>query len=150
MEQRAESLMIIAREHELKELSLDFDGLMDTLVADPIYFWFPQRLRVQGRAAVRAMYERIEPLIAAMAAAIKSGARAMHFVTSGENQIAAEVEFPYAFPDGAIRKVRIAAFVDFEDGKMVGETQYVDQYLAAELDRLLGRDFLEVTGVSTI
>lgn len=140
----------IAQEHERLELLFEFERLMDTLVERPVYYWFPRGIRIEGRPAVVEMYKRLQPMIAALGESIGAGTRAMDYFAIGADQIAAEVQFDYRLSTGVERRVRIAAFVPFEDGRMVGETQYVDRYLAEEIDRLLGDDFTALPGVSII
>src|SRR3546814_4356415 len=82
------------------------------------------------------MYRRLQPMIAALAASTRAGTRGMDYFAVGSDQIAAEVQFDYHLSTGVERRVRIAAFVPFVDDRMAGETQYVDRYLAEEIDRL--------------
>jgi hypothetical protein len=76
--------------------------------------------------------------------------REILFMTFGDSQLGAEVEFNYTFPDGMVKRVRIAAFLNFEGELMVGETQYVDADLAEVLDTLFDNDFRSLPGVSVI
>jgi ketosteroid isomerase-like protein len=143
-----EQLMALAQEHEAAEFTFDLDTTMATLIDHPIYLWFPHRLRVEGREAVREMYACLAPVIEQMQADIEN--RVVHFMAFGEDQLAAEIDFEYKFADGTAKKVRIAAFLPFEDGRLVGETQYVDSDLAAELDVLFHDEFRRLPGVSFI
>lgn len=140
----------VAQEHERLELRLDYDELMDTLVENPVYYWFPRGIRIEGRAAVREMYDRLKPMIVALDEATRAGTRSMDFFALGENQLAAEVQFDFPLSTGATKRVRIAAFVPFEGDLMIGETQYVDHELAREIDKLLGDDFFDMPGVSLV
>lgn len=144
------AMLEIAQEHERLELLFEFERLMDTLVDRPVYYWFPRGVRIEGRSAVLEMYRRLQPMIAALGESIDAGTRAMDYFAVGADQIAAEVQFDYRLSTGVKRRVRIAAFVPFEGGRMVGETQYVDRYLAEEIDRLLGDDFADLPGVSLL
>ncbi len=143
-------MLELAQEHEKAEISLDLDWTMATLVAHPIYYWFPHRLKIEGPVAVREMYRRLGPVTKQMEKAINDGNRNVYFMTFGENQLAAEIDFDYRFDDGSTKKIRIAAFLPFEGEKMVGETQYVDADLARVLDKLFDREFRSLPGVSLI
>lgn len=140
----------VAQEHERLELLLQYDALMDTLVEHPIYYWFPRGIRIEGRAAVREMYDRLKPMIVALAESTRAGTRAMDFFAFGESQLAAEVQFDFRLSTGVTKRVRIAAFVPFEGDLMIGETQYVDHELAREIDKLLGDDFFDLPGVELV
>jgi hypothetical protein len=144
-----EQMIEVSKQHEQAEFfAQDLDMTMATLIANPLYYWYPQRLRIEGYDAVREMYARIMPLIKQMAD--KQANQNILFRTYGDSQLAAEVEFDYTFPDGTTRPVHIAAFLNFEDGKMVGETQYVDTDLAKILDGLLDDEFRKMPGVTIV
>jgi len=145
-------MMELGLNHEAIELRQELDLLMDTLVEHPIYHWFPLRIRVEGREAVREMYERMRPMLTALAKVRDDQSREILALSFGEDQLACEIELPYEFPDGSIKTCRIAAFVPFVGDKMVGESHYLDSALAEELQRLLGPDFTEarLPGVSRL
>lgn len=141
-------LLELAQAHETAEFSGDLDATMATLIDRPVYLWFPQRLKIEGREAVREMYARLMPMIDQMKAGIAD--RRIFFMATGEDQLAAEIDFDYRFEDGRTKKVRIAAFLQFVGEKMVGETQYVDQDLAGVVDALFDAEFMALPGVSRI
>src|SRR3546814_13835674 len=127
-----DAMLAVAQEHERLELLFEFEELVNSLVENPVYYWFPAGIRIEGRAAVLEMYRRLQPMIAALAASTRAGTRGMDYFAVGSDQIAAEVQFDYHLSTGVERRVRIAAFVPYVDDRMAGETQYVERYLASE------------------
>ncbi len=146
----AMGMLETAQEHERLELLFQYEQVLGTLVENPVYFWFPRGWKIEGRPAVLEMYRRLTPMIEALADSIREGTRTMDYFAVGEDQLAAEVQFEYPVSPGEKHRVRIAAFVPFRDALMIGETQYVDRILAAEIDRMLGADFGDLPGVSLI
>ena len=137
----------LGRAHEAAEFVFDYDGTMATLVANPVYFWFPQRLRIEGYAAVREMYVRLEPVTRLQVE--KLATRNIHYMAYGENQLAAEIDFEYPFPDGVTRLVRLASFLKYDGELLLGETLYADGLFARVLDDVVfDAKYLRMPGVT--
>src|SRR3546814_7994525 len=141
-----DSRLAVAQEHERLELLFEFEELVNSLVENPFYYWFPAGIRIEGRAAVLAMYRRLQPMLAALAASTRAGTRGMDYFAVGSDQIAAEVQFDYHLSTGVERRGRIAALVPFVDDRMEGETQDGDRSLEEEIERLLDEDFVRIAG----
>ncbi len=141
-----ERMLELGNEHEQTEFAHDWDATLATLVDHPVYHWFPQRLRIEGREAVRAMYVCIAPLIDNLAATVES--REFRFLTSSDSELGISFSTEYEFPDG-LKRAYLSVFLNFDGEKLIGETQYTDWPLTAEFDRMLDDEFYKMPGVTT-
>jgi hypothetical protein len=141
-------ILAIVKQHAVAELSVDIDGTMATLVDHPVYNWFPNRLRIEGADAVREMYARLAPLLIQFRASEEN--RSTNFTTFAESAYAVEVDLDYRIADGSIKRVHTASFIRFDGGRLLGETTYLDSYLADVVNSLLGDEFRKLPGVTVI
>jgi len=147
----------------------DIEGVMSTLVDNPVFEFHPQNIRVEGRAAVREMYTRlcntILPQFATDDRRRKAtsadefggqGARMMalaadmtgKFLPENQSRMFFELEMNYTPDSGPTRRFRFFQIVTFEGEKMVGERTYNDAECAALFDAALGADFFTLPGVT--
>jgi hypothetical protein len=148
-----ERMMELLAEHEKYEFDNDLDRVMATLVEHPVYELHPQKLRIEGRDAVREFYRRVLPEF------VNSGllkprdakpTRNLKSLVFGDSYLMSEMHDELKLSDGNTTRVRVMGFADFEDGKILGERLFSDYDLAEWLDSLLGPDFVDVPGVTTI
>src|SRR3546814_15664947 len=123
-----DAMLAVAQEHERLELLFEFEELVNSLVENPVYYWFPAGIRIEGRAAVLETYRRLQPLIAALAASTRAGTRGMDHFAVGSDAIAADVHFDYHFSIGVERRVRIVSFVSFVDVRLAGGARSANRY----------------------
>lgn len=142
----------LAFQHEQYEFEGNIEAIMSTLVARPVFYFFPQRIRVEGREAVREMYVRLCKSVLGRLDTRRPGAdREMIAFATGKSQLLAEIEQNFTFPDGVTRRVRMYAVVGFEGDLLYGETTYSDQLLADHMDAtVFDADFMKIPGVTRI
>ena len=147
----------------------DIDGVMSTLVEDPVFEFHPQNIRVQGRAAVREMYTRLCRTILRQfatnnetrkaTALDRFGGQDSHmialvadttgkFLPENQSRMFIELELGYTPEHGPTERFRICQIVTFEGERMVGERTYTDSECAVLFDEVLGPDFLHLPGVT--
>lgn len=110
----AEAMRELGMRHAQLEAEGDLDAVMETLVEDPVYDFWPIGLRMRGRAAVRRYYEH---LVGTFYGEQKSYRLIEEWVS--ERSLAQEYEMVVAFDTGL-------------------ETHHVIGILFAEGDRLGG------------
>jgi hypothetical protein len=141
----------LAMEHEVFEFANDVDGIMSTLVDEPVYELYPQGVRISGREAVRRFYELTMPIVLQFDYRRKAlDTREITCAAFSDNQIASEVNCEFDFPDGTTRRVYLMCVGEFRGGLMYGERIYCDQALAGLYDSVLGPDFYELPGVTRL
>jgi hypothetical protein len=163
--ERMQELLGIHGEYERRN---DIDGVMSTLVDNPIFEFHPQNIRVQGRTAVREMYTRlcntILPHFATDNQARKTGSADQFgskgslmfalaadttgkFLPDDESRMFFELDIAYSPHRGPAARHRIFQIVTFRGELMVGERTYTDADCAALFDAALGVDFFLLPGV---
>jgi hypothetical protein len=141
-------------EHEQCEAMGDVEGTMATLVEHPVFELHPQGLRIEGYEAVREMYgkflqdafrSRPAERKAQMAPTLKSRITAF-----ADSLLVTEANNDIKFPDGSIVSLRFLVLVYFQDGKILGERLYSDNDYTEVVNSVLGPDFINFPGVTTI
>jgi len=147
-----ERMAELAMQHEQYEFEQDVDKIMATLVDQPVFEFFPQGFRVEGRDAVRKMYERLVVSILPQLDTRKEvQTRDIKGFACGESALLAEIEDDFVFPDGSTKRIRMAATVHFDGEAIHGETTYLDADLATVFDSVLWTpDFIALPGVSKV
>jgi hypothetical protein len=139
-----ERMTELGMQHELFEFNTDIDGLMNTLVDEPVYELHPRGATIKGRAAVRLFYERTLHIYQQWDQRKGQQTRKILSIAYGDCHMAVEVEDDFEFPNGARKRVQFMVAVEYrQDGKMYGERLYADQELAAVIDGALGADFFD-------
>lgn len=132
--------------HARAEFALDYDATMDSVVDDPMYELHPQGLRINGRSAVREMYQRILPVY--MANVRRPELRVKAY---GDNSVIAEYKFAIRQPDGGWLSAYRMGIVEFaEDGRVYSERDYQSPAMADMMTSALGEDFYDVPGVERV
>ncbi len=141
-------------EHTRRFFAGDFDGIMEhSLIDDPVYEFYPCRIRVSGKEAVHRYHELNYNIVIAqvdpkrrLTAAEESKTFSRTF---GENCYATELSGMFELGDGAARRCHFNAIIPFQDGKMVGERVWMDEPLSAFFVSELEKDgaFFSLPGV---
>jgi hypothetical protein len=141
----------LAMEHEVFEFANDVDGIMSTLVDEPVYELYPQGVRISGREAVRRFYELTMPIVLQFDYRRKAvDTREITCAAFSDNQIASEVNCEFDFPDGTTRRVHLMCIGEFRGDLMYGERIYCDHALAELYDSVLEPEFYELPGVTRL
>lgn len=163
--ERMQDLLQIHTEYERVN---DVDGVMSTLVDDPIFEFHPQNVRIQGRAAVREMYTRLCNTILPQFATNDRVRRANSpdqfggqggsmivlaadttgkFLPEGQSRLFLELELGFTPKTGPVQRFRMFQIVTFQGELMIGERTYQDVDCAALFDHALGADFFRMPGI---
>ena len=141
-------------EHARRFFAGDFDGIMDhSLIAEPVYEFFPSRIRVTGGEAVHRYHQLNYDIVIAQVdpkRRVTSADQSRTFSrTFGENSYATELSGVFQLGDVPPRRCYFNAVIPFQDGKMVGERVWMDEYLSAFFVRELEKDatFFSLPGV---
>jgi hypothetical protein len=146
-----EKMTEILMRHELFEFDEDLDGVMTTLIDVPVYELHPQGYRITGREAVRVLYERTLPIFLQFDYRRKEvDTRDIKCVAFSDNQIAAELNDEFEFPDGSRKRVYLTVIAEFSGDLVVGERLYLDNKLAGLYEDALGEDFFALPGVAKL
>lgn len=136
-------------EHSRRFMEGDIDEIMNnSLVDDPVYEFYPSRIRVSGKEAVRR-YHEIEYRRTIQEVDPRNGGdtREFYAVAFGENTFIAEFSSMMNMPDGSCRRCYMNAVVPFANGKMTGERVWMDHDLAAWFEAVLDQEFFDLPGV---
>ena len=141
-------------EHARRFFAGDFDGIMEySLIDEPVYEFFPSRIRVTGREAVHRYHQLNYDIVIAQVDPERRATAAdqsrTHSRTFGENSYATELSGLFKLDDGPPRRCYFNAIIAFQDGKMVGERVWMDEQLSAFFVRELEKDalFFSLPGV---
>lgn len=147
-----ERMAELAFQHEQYEFDADVEAILSTLVPEPVFYFFPHGVRVEGQGAVRAMYEGLcAHLLPKLNTSDPNAKREMTAFATNDSQLLAEVEQGFTFPDGQVRRVRMYAVVGFDGELITGETTYMDQALADYIgERVFDEAFLALPGVTRL
>ena len=116
-----EKMTEILMRHELFEFDEDLDGVMTTLIDVPVYELQPQGYRITGKDAVRVMYERTLPIFIQFDYRRKAiDTRDITCVAFNDNQIVAELNDEFEFPDGSRQRVYLMVIAEFSGDLVVG------------------------------
>src|SRR6266536_2926981 len=97
-----EKMTEILMKHELFEFDEDLDGVLTTLIDVPVYELHPQGYRITGKEAVREFYERTLPIFIQFDHRRKKvDTREITCIAFTDNQLVAELNDDFEFPDGS-------------------------------------------------
>ena len=122
-------------EHALRFFAGDFDGIMThSLIDEPVYEFFPSRIRISGKKAVHRYHEINYEIVIAQVDPKRRVTPAEESVTFtrtfGDNTYGTEISGLFKLGDGPARRCYFNAVIPFQDGKMVGERVWQDQHLS--------------------
>ncbi|HKT72288.1 MAG TPA: hypothetical protein VJQ47_05315 [Steroidobacteraceae bacterium] len=123
----------------------NFDALMNECMVDvPVYEYFPNRIRLTGKLALRRNFEVKHKGFVDI---IDQGRPEVRYCTFGENCYAAEFSIAMPMPDGTRMRWHKFALIPFRQRRMVGEIVYNDSFFAERLEKMMTQDFLSTPGV---
>lgn len=120
-----EDMQALVKKHADLETQLDLEGVLATLVANPIYEIFPARLRLEGKDNVRQFYQahftNFFPMI-----------KSFELVNEcwGEDSACLEYDLYLQAPAKPNKVYRICTVLTAKDSLLVGERFYVSDELA--------------------
>lgn len=122
-------------DHAIRFMNGDFDGIMThSLIDDPVYEFYPSRIRVSGKEAVHRYHELNYDIMIAQVdpkRRVTPATESFTFSrTFGENTYATEISGMFKLGEGEPQRGYFNAIIDFQDGKMVGERVWMDQPLS--------------------
>ena len=149
-----ERMMELLTEHEHCELMGDLDGVMATLVKNPVFELHPQKLRIAGYEAVREMYGNLLPgfdeQFAESREAEQQSTLRSSITAFADSLLVTEVQDEMKLPDGNTTRMRMLVVVYYQDGKILGQRLFCDNDFAGLINSALGPDFVNLPGVTTI
>ena len=153
---RRELLLKLFFAHGAAELANDVDGVMATLCDNPIYEYFPSGLRIEGRDAVREFYSRCLPATIGHIRIGKNSGNLGDLDTPddvlwmGPNSMITRDDIFCTGEDGIERDIRSMAIFTLEGKRLLGETIFTTAEGGRRMLELLGADFVNMLGVSSI
>ena len=143
-----EEMIAFNLEHARKFLEGDIDGIMrDSLVEDPVWEFYPNRIRVSGKEAVRRYHEiNYKTVIAQVDPRNGDDTREFYSETHGENVIAHEFSNMMNL-NGVEKRGYFIAVIPYQDGRMVGERIYLDKDTAEWFESQFDEEFFKLPGV---
>ena len=142
-----EARMAVIAEHIRCELSHDLDGALATMADEPVYEFYPYRLRISGEVAVTEMWKRLLA-IPPVARVDRDNVVKQIFVKDDAVLMVQDMEF--TTETGEKRHARPIAIYYFADGKIDKETAYFDREGMRYMDVLLDEEFRSLPGVEEI
>lgn len=135
-------------EHARKFMEGDIDGIMrESIVDDPVWEFYPNRIRVSGKQAIRRYHEiNYKAIIAQVDPRNGGDTREFYSETHGENVITHEFSNIMNL-DGVEKRCYFIAVIPYQDGKMVGERVYMDKDVAVWFEKQFDADFFKLPGV---
>ena len=122
-----------------------FDALLDeVMVEEPVFEYYPNRIRLVGRQALRKNWEIKHRGFKDI---IDNGKSTVRYSTFGENYYAAEFTLNMPMPDGTRKPWHKMALVSFQKDRMIGEIVYNDHYFAERLEKMMTPEFTSTPGV---
>lgn len=115
----------LVQKHADLELKLDLDGVLATLVENPIYEFHPARLRLEGKENIREFYQEhfnsFFPLL-----------KSHELINEcwDEHSVSMEYDIYLKPPYDPNRPYRIMVSLTEENGLLIGERFYVEDELA--------------------
>lgn len=116
-EARQKMMLEVVTRHARTEGAKDLDGVMATLVPDPVYI-LHNGLRIEGYDNVREFYRR---LFVNGTLDDNAGGKGLTGMWAGENTVMVEADMTYPTPDGARAHVTVAATFPFRGELATGE-----------------------------
>ncbi len=142
-----DAMKAVIADHIRCELSRDLDGALATMAAEPVYEFYPYRLRISGELAVRVMWERLLA-IPPVARVDRDNIDAQVYANDDSVLMIQDMEF--TTESGEKRHARPIAIYHFAGGKIDKETAYFDHEGMRYMDVLLDEEFRSLPGVETI
>lgn len=122
-----------------------FDELLDEVMVDvPVFEYYPNRIRLVGRQALRKNWEIKHRGFKDI---IDNGKSTVRYSMFGENYYAAEFTLNMPMPDGTRMPWHKMALVSFRKDRMIGEIVYNDHYFAERLEKMMTPEFTSTPGV---
>ncbi|OMC36748.1 hypothetical protein A5740_00300 [Mycobacterium sp. GA-1841] len=137
-----EQMEELLRLHEEAEFNLDLDATMDTLVENPVYELPSLNWYIEGRDAVRELYDRM-----------LRGGEVRNFWADKRTHAVSDSSlireaWVYFDTDEGVRTTGCYNVVmDFEGDKILGERMFMDAVYSETLAKVLGPDFGDIPGV---
>lgn len=133
--------------HEIAELEADIEGTLATLVDNPHYELAMLGLAVDGMDAVRELYKRILPATGYQNMAAKARVHAL-----AKNTLVREAVMSFTNKNGerVTGLYMVAMEFEPETGLISGERMYADPNFGGAMEDLIGKDFVNLPGVSVI
>jgi hypothetical protein len=136
----------IVMRHSTCELGRDWKGALATMVATPIYEFYPYRLRLTSPAAIIDAWARMLPLPCCNPALTKMISHEEYVGESGLLHVSA-----WTFPkDGETRMTKVAVKYAFEGDLMSSETMFMDAAMMTCVDAVFDAKFRSSPGVESI
>lgn len=122
-------------EHAKRFMVGDFEGIMShSLIDEPVYEFYPSRIRVSGKEAVHRYHELNYNIVIAQVDPKRRVTPADESITFtrtfGENSYGTELSGMFKLGEGDFQRCYFNAVIPFQDGKMVGERVWKDQKLS--------------------
>jgi hypothetical protein len=114
----AEKMLALARLHAQLETELKLDPLMDTLIPEPIYEFYPQQLRMRGGDLCRRYYQQFFDDFMQKIAGYKMGEEWV-----SETSVAQEYDITLRI-DGKLETHRVLGVLYAEGDRLGGERIY--------------------------
>ena len=152
---RKELLTKLFFAHAAAEKAHDIDGILDTLCENPLYEIFPAGLRLQGKPAVRAFYEKVLP---ALSVNVPSASgifgdfenSPVEVLWVGTDSIVSRDDFTHVGEDGVVRDFRHMTLMSLSGDLLLGEMIFTTSTGGEVVLGALGEEFLSLPGVSRI
>lgn len=122
-------------EHAKRFMAGDFEGIMShSLIDEPVYEFYPSRIRVSGKEAVHRYHELNYNIVIEQVdpkRRVTPAEESLTFTrTFGENSYGTELSGMFKLGDGEFQRCYFNAVIPFQDGKMVGERVWMDQKMS--------------------
>ena len=143
-----EEMIAFNLEHGRKFMEGDIDGIMrESLVDDPVWEFYPNRIRISGKEAVRRYHEiNLKAVIAQVDPRNGGDTREFYSETAGENVITHEFSNMMNL-NGIVKRGYFLAVIPYQDGRMVGERIWLDKDTAAWFESQFDEEFFKLPGV---
>ena len=129
----ADDMLKLGTAHAALEARCDLDGVMGTLVEDPVYEFWPAGLRMSGGAQVRRYYEHLLSRFIPMT-------RSYELIGEWVNQTAVAQEYEIRLEvDGAVEKHRVVGILFASGSRLGGERVYAGE----RCTRLMAGDLID-------
>lgn len=135
-------MMVVTDVHTKYEFTHEIEPLMATVHPEPCWIIEPIGCDIASFEGVSQMYQRMFPLIGAMA---DPEVVNTWFASDG---FIGEVKINKPSPDGSMTQSSQFTWCEFNGDLLSGECNYFDEGDVGYVTRALGSDFFEIPGVS--
>lgn len=115
----------LVQKHTDMEIQLDVEGVLSTLVENPVYEFHPARLRLEGKENIREFYQEHFDAFFPLLASNK-----LINECWGDHSACMEYDVYLKPPHDPNRAYRISVVLTEKDGLLIGERFYVEEELA--------------------